>query len=46
MTNFNQRRRHWNAIYLSKASESVSWFQPAPSTALALIEEAGAGPGT
>lgn len=40
-----QRKRHWNALYASRV-ERVSWFQPVPSTSLALIAAAGAGPGT
>jgi hypothetical protein len=46
VTDKSVRKRHWNAVYTAKASESVSWFQSTPSTSLELIEATGAGPGT
>lgn len=45
MTDPHERKRHWDTVYASRPSESVSWFQPTPSTSLELIEAAGAGPG-
>lgn len=32
---------HWNRVYETKASDAVSWFQPAPRTSLALLDAAG-----
>lgn len=29
---------HWNAVYQSKASDAVSWFQPEATLSLALID--------
>jgi 2-polyprenyl-3-methyl-5-hydroxy-6-metoxy-1,4-benzoquinol methylase len=39
MDNFD-RRRHWETIYRTKKLNEVSWYQPVPTTSLALIEEA------
>ena len=36
-------RKHWNAVYGSKAPEAVSWYAPHLETSLALIERAAAG---
>lgn len=46
MTHIQERERHWNTVYASRASDEVSWFQRTPATSLQLIEAAGAGPGT
>jgi hypothetical protein len=46
MSDQQERRRHWNTVYASRASESVSWFQSRPATSLELIDAAGAGAGT
>ena len=32
-----QKRAHWEAIYLNKEAESVSWFQPHPEPSLAAL---------
>ena len=37
------REEHWNRIYESKPSDSVSWFQSVPATSLRLLDEAGLG---
>ena len=29
--------RHWDALYLSKSDEELSWFEPIPETSLRLI---------
>jgi SAM-dependent methyltransferase len=34
---------HWDAIYTSKQTDGVSWFQTRPQTSLALIASAAAG---
>lgn len=39
-----ERRSHWDEIYASRSESEVSWFEPAPETSIALIEEAGVGP--
>jgi hypothetical protein len=46
MTPVSERQRHWNALYASRHSDSVSWYQSTPSTSLELIEAVGAGPAT
>ena len=38
------RVAHWNAVYTSKGEHDVSWFEPAPSSSLQLLDAAGAGP--
>jgi trans-aconitate methyltransferase len=35
---------HWNEVYDARASHEVSWFQPAPTTSLALLESLDVGP--
>ena len=32
---------HWNHLYETKPSDAVSWFQPAPTTSLSLLDLAG-----
>jgi SAM-dependent methyltransferase len=32
---------HWEHVYDTRRPDQVSWFEPAPATSLALIEEAG-----
>lgn len=34
---------HWEKVYATKSLPEVSWYQPKPSTSLALIEEFAAG---
>ena len=36
-------KTHWEAIYASKAPDSVSWYRPHLETSLALIERAAMG---
>ena len=38
------RARHWEQIYRSQPAESVSWFEAAPTTSLALLDRAGLDP--
>ena len=35
------REAHWDRVYTTKASDDVSWYQPAPATSLRLIEACG-----
>jgi hypothetical protein len=35
------RTAHWNGIYGSRESDTVSWFQIEPATSLELIDTAG-----
>ncbi len=35
---------HWEQVYGSKASDTVSWFQAEPSPSLAMIAQAGVNP--
>jgi len=37
----NTRRRHWDRRYADSGATRVSWYQPTPSTSLALIERLG-----
>lgn len=37
---------HWQSVYLQKAPDSVSWFQPAATISRALIEAVGTRPDT
>jgi SAM-dependent methyltransferase len=32
------RAQHWETVYASKADNELSWFQPAPTVSLALIQ--------
>ncbi|HMM46693.1 MAG TPA: class I SAM-dependent methyltransferase [Thiobacillaceae bacterium] len=34
----DERRRHWETVYSSKATDEVSWFQPRAASSLRLIE--------
>lgn len=36
-----ERRKHWEAVYQTKASDAVSWFQPEPTQSLDLLHRAG-----
>ena len=40
-----ERKAHWEEVWRTRASTEVSWFQPEPARALALLEAAGVGPG-
>jgi hypothetical protein len=40
------RKEHWERVYATKASDEVSWFQPAPTVSLRLLEAAGLSPHT
>ena len=37
----NSRKSHWEQIYATKPSDSVSWYQSHPSISLGLIAQAG-----
>jgi trans-aconitate methyltransferase len=37
MSTSDDRRVHWQKVWTSKQPEAVSWFQPEPTTSLALI---------
>jgi 2-polyprenyl-3-methyl-5-hydroxy-6-metoxy-1,4-benzoquinol methylase len=37
-------RRHWKSVYTEKNTHEVSWFEPAPSDSLAMLETVGAAP--
>jgi SAM-dependent methyltransferase len=43
MTNFPDRRRHWDGVYASKHSNEVSWYQEKPNVSLEMIEATGLG---
>lgn len=36
-----QNKTHWEAVYTTKATDAVSWYQPHADHSLALIETAG-----
>lgn len=36
------RKEHWDAVYGTKQTTEVSWYQPRPTLSLALVAEAGA----
>lgn len=38
-------KRHWERVYTTKAPDQLSWFEPTPTTSLALFRESGIGPG-
>jgi hypothetical protein len=40
------RKQHWDAVYTTKTSEAVSWFQPEATISARLIEAAGVSPET
>lgn len=44
MSDFTKRQQHWEQIYLSKAIDEVSWYQPVPQTSLSLIAGLGLDP--
>jgi SAM-dependent methyltransferase len=44
MTEDEDRRRHWEHAYSTRATEEVSWFRPHLDTSLALIERLELGP--
>jgi trans-aconitate methyltransferase len=33
-----QKRAHWNAVYLTRPADSVSWFQPRPAPSLEALD--------
>lgn len=33
-----QKRAHWDAVYLTKQSDEVSWYQPRPEPSLAALD--------
>ena len=35
------RHAHWEAVYTSKASDEVSWFEPDPTVSLELLDRIG-----
>ena|SRR3990170_1769433 len=35
------RREHWDRVYETKASDSVSWYQPTPEPSLHLLDDIG-----
>jgi hypothetical protein len=35
------RKAHWQRVYTTEAPEAVSWFQPAPTVSIQLLESAG-----
>ncbi|MDP3293484.1 MAG: class I SAM-dependent methyltransferase [Nevskia sp.] len=39
--NIDEMKSHWDQVYLTKASEAVSWYQPHASVSLSLIRETG-----
>ena len=40
----NDRRKHWQSIYVTKGEREVSWFQDDPEPSLTLIEEVASPP--
>ncbi|MEW5903595.1 MAG: class I SAM-dependent methyltransferase [Pseudomonadota bacterium] len=38
-----QRKQHWESVYHSKATDTVSWFQPHAELSLDLIRNTGVG---
>lgn len=40
----NAGKEHWEAVYSSKAVDSVSWFQATPAPSLQALDTLGAGP--
>jgi SAM-dependent methyltransferase len=41
-----ERRTHWDAVYTTRQSTEVSWYQAEPTRSLELLGEVGAGPAT
>jgi ubiquinone/menaquinone biosynthesis C-methylase UbiE len=35
------RKTHWETVYQTKPSDTVSWFEPAPTRSMALLTSAG-----
>lgn len=35
------RKVHWDAVYATRASDAMSWFQPEPTMSLPLLDHAG-----
>ena len=35
------RKEHWETVYRTKGHDSVSWYETAPRTSLALVEACG-----
>jgi len=35
------QKTHWETVYETKANDAVSWYEPSPTTSLALLTEAG-----
>jgi hypothetical protein len=40
------RQHHWEHVYTTRPSETVSWFQEEPALSLRLLEAAGLEPHT
>ena len=40
------RKAHWEHLYATKASNTVSWFQYAPTVSARLLDAAGLRPDT
>lgn len=38
------RQAHWNAVYTTRSSTEVSWFEPVPARSLELLAACGVGP--
>ena len=38
------RKAHWDGVYTTKPSDTVSWYQAEPTRSLALLREVAAGP--
>jgi ubiquinone/menaquinone biosynthesis C-methylase UbiE len=41
-----RRKEHWDRVFGRKQATEVTWYQPQLQTSLALLERAGAGPGS
>jgi hypothetical protein len=39
-------KAHWQRVYMTKATDAVSWFESEPRVSLQLLEAAGTGPDT
>lgn len=39
------RQTHWEQAYTARGEQSLSWFEEHPTRSLALLDEAGVGPG-
>jgi len=39
-----ERQSHWEKVYLTKDTASVSWFQSSPEFSLRMLDEAGVAP--